>query len=320
MKKRLLAFVLFLVLGLGLLGLGAYPERPITIICPWGAGGGTDRIARALAVELSDLLGVPVGVENRTGGGGVVGHLAGAQAAADGYTLTLVTLEIATMHWLGMTDLTYDDYEPIALVNADYAAINVRADAPWKTYLDLHTYICKNPGQLLASGTAVGGIWDIARAGWLLAAGFEIEDVPWVPSLGAAPALTELVAGGVDIVTCSLAEAIPLIEAGEVRCLAFMGPRRHPEYPDVPTLRELGVDWVSGTWRGVAAPKGTPPEIVAVLEEAVKTAVTSERFVDFMEKGGFGIEFLSAQEFGQFMEQQDNTLGELLEVLGLAKQ
>ncbi|MGQ9700660.1 MAG: tripartite tricarboxylate transporter substrate-binding protein, partial [Candidatus Bipolaricaulaceae bacterium] len=132
--------------GISLLGFGAYPDRPITIICPWAPGGG-----------------------------GVVGHFAGAQAAPDGYTLTLVTLEIATMHWLGLTDLTYTDYEPIALINADYAAINVRADAPWETYIELHTQICKNPGKLLASGTAVGGIWDIARAGWLRAAGFNVN-------------------------------------------------------------------------------------------------------------------------------------------------
>ena len=167
----------------------SYPERPITIICPWAAGGGTDRIARALAVELSELLKVPVGVENRTGGGGAVGHMAGARAAPDGYTLTIVTLEIATMHWLGLTDITYADFQPVALINADYAAINVRIDAPCDTYIQLHTYICKNPGKLMASGTAVGGIWDIARAGWLRAAGFDINDVPWVPSLGAAPAL-----------------------------------------------------------------------------------------------------------------------------------
>jgi len=319
MKKFwVLGAVVVIVLG-ALSVFGAYPERPITIICPWAAGGGTDRIARALAVELSELLKVPVGVENRTGGGGAVGHMAGARAAPDGYTLTIVTLEIATMHWLGLTDITYADFEPVALINADYAAINVRIDAPWETYIQLHTYICKNPGKLMASGTAIGGIWDIARAGWLRAAGFDINDVPWVPSLGAAPALQELIAGGVDIVTCSLAEAMPLIEAGQVKCLAFMGPQRHPAYPEIPTLQDLGIDWVCGTWRGIAVPKGTSPEIVKVLEEAIKKAVQSPRFVEFMEKSGFGIQFLPANEFGLFMKEQDATLGELLKLLGLAK-
>ena len=315
MKRFMLALLVGFVFGTFV--LASYPERPITIISPWAPGGGTDRIARALAVELSELLKVPVGVENRTGGGGAVGHIAGARAAPDGYTLTIVTLEIATMHWLGLAPITYADFEPVALINADYASIIVKADAPWKTYIEVHTYIAKNPGKLLASGTAVGGIWDIARAGWLRAAGLDIDDVPWVPSLGAAPALTELVAGGVDIVTCSLAEAIPLLEAGEVRCLAFMGPNRHPDYPDIPTLRDLGIDWVCGTWRGIAVPKGTPFEIVKVLEEAVARAVQSPRFVDFMKKSGFGIEFLPAAEFGRFMEEQDKTLGELLKVLGL---
>ena len=309
-------------LGLVVLGLsawGSYPERPITLICPWAAGGGTDRISRMVANLLSQELGVPVAVVNRTGGSGVVGHMAGARAKPDGYTITMVTLEIATMHWLGLTDLTYADFEPVAQLNADYAAISVSVEAPWKTYHALHEYIRQHPGKLVASGTGVGGIWDIARAGWLRAAGFDINDVRWVPSKGAAPALQELVAGGVDLVTCSLAEAIPLIEAGQVRPLAFMGEERHPDYPCVPTLKELGIDWTCGTWRGIAVPKGTPPEVVKVLEEALAKIVQMEEFKEFMKQNGFGIQFRPAKEFGAFMANQDRVLGELLKALGLAK-
>jgi tripartite-type tricarboxylate transporter receptor subunit TctC len=318
--KRLLVLGIAAVIVLGALPVfGAYPERPITIICPWAAGGGTDRITRALALELSEILGVPVGVTNVTGGAGVVGHTAGAQAAPDGYTLTMVTLEICLLHWQGLTDLTYEAFEPIALVNADYSAITVRADSPWKTYEDLHAYIKEHPGKLLASGSGAGSIWDLARAGWLLAAGFGVNDVGWVPTTGAAPSLQELIAGGVDLVTCSLAEAIPVIESGEAKCLAFMGPERHPSYPDVPTLRELGIPWEAGTWRGLGAPKGTPPEIIKVLEAAVTKAVQSQRFVDFMQKNGFGIRFLTAQDFGKFMADEDKKWGEVLRQTGFAK-
>ncbi len=315
---------ILLIVSLGLMLFGwsvwaSYPERPITLICPWAAGGGTDRISRMIAHLLSQELGVPVGVVNRTGGSGVVGHMAGARAKPDGYTITMVTLEIATMHWLGLTDLTYADFEPVAQLNADYAAISVSVGAPWKTYHALHEYIRQHPGKLVASGTGVGGIWDIARAGWLQAAGFDINAVRWVPSKGAAPALQELVAGGVDLVTCSLAETIPLIEAGQVRPLAFMGEERHPDYPCVPTLKELGIDWTSGTWRGIAAPKGTPPEVIKVLEEALAKIAQSEEFQNFMKQNGFGIQFRPADEFKSFMERQDRVLGELLKALGLAK-
>lgn len=305
------------VLGFSL--FGSYPERPITLICPWAAGGGTDSISRIVANLLSQELGVPVGVVNRTGGSGVVGHTAGARATPDGYTITMVTLEIATMHWLGLTDLTYADFEPVAQLNADYAAISTSVNAAWKTYHALHEYIRQHPGELVASGTGVGGIWDIARAGWLQAAGFDIDAVRWVPSKGAAPALQELVAGGVDLVTCSLAEAIPLIESGQVRPLAFMGEERHPDYPCVPTLKELGINWTSGTWRGIAAPKGTPPEVIQVLEMALAKVVQTEEFQDFMKQSGFGIQFRPADEFRAFMEEQDRVLGELLQALGLAK-
>lgn len=317
--KRLVVSSIAILIAIGVTGFSGYPEKPITIICPWAAGGGTDRITRALALELSELLGVPVGVTNVTGGAGVVGHTAGARASPDGYTLTMVTLDICLLHWQGLTDLTYEAFEPIALINADYSAITVRADAPWKNYEDLHAYIKEHLGELLASGSGAGTIWDIARAGWLLAAGFNVDDVGWVPTTGAAPSLQELIAGGVDLVTCSLAEAISVIESGEARCLAFMGPERHPSYPNVPTLRELGIDWTAGTWRGLAAPKGTPSEVIKILENAVAKALQSERFVSFMKMSGFGIKYLAAEEFRAFMQEEDKKLGEILKVLGFAK-
>src|SRR5438874_9643539 len=116
---------------------GAYPERPITLIVPWGAGGGTDATARIVGTLLEKELGQPVTVVNRTGGSGVVGHAAIAQAAPDGYTIGLITVEIGMMHWQGLTELTGASYTPIGLVNADPAGIEVAADAPYKNVGEL---------------------------------------------------------------------------------------------------------------------------------------------------------------------------------------
>jgi tripartite-type tricarboxylate transporter receptor subunit TctC len=296
-----------------------YPTRPISFICPWGAGGGTDRVARMLAVLLEKDLGQPVTVVNRTGGGGAVGHTAGATAAADGYTMTIITVEITMMHWMGLAKVTYKDFKPVALINFDPAGVNVRADAPWATLKDLLEYAKANPGKLKATGTGKGGIWDLARAGMLKAAGISVDAIPWVPSEGAAPGLAELVAGGVQVVTCSLPEAASLIEAKKVKALAIMGDKRAEIFPDVPTLKELGINWSMGAWRGVGVPKNTPDSVVQVLEKSLQKAVASTEFKDFMKKNGFGIMWGSAAEFGKFMAEGDKTMGALMKEVGLIK-
>lgn len=296
-----------------------YPSRPISFICPWGAGGGTDRVARMLAVLLEKELGQPVTVVNRTGGGGAVGHTAGATAAPDGYTMTIITVEITMMHWMGLAKVTYKDFKPVALINFDPAGVNVRADAPWATLKDLLEYAKANPGKLKATGTGKGGIWDLSRAGMLKAAGISVDAIPWVPSEGAAPGLAELVAGGVQVVTCSLPEAASLIEAKKVKALAIMGDKRAEIFPDVPTLKELGIKWSMGAWRGVGVPKNTPDSVVQVLEKSLQKAVAHTEFKDFMKKNGFGIMWGTAAEFGKFMAESDKTMGALMKEVGLIK-
>jgi len=204
----------------------AYPERPITFVVPWGAGGGTDTTARYFAAGLEKELGQPVNVVNRTGGSGVVGHSAIATAPADGYTIGMITVEISMMHWQGLTELTPASYTPLALVNADPAGFTVRIDSPFKSVKEALDYARANPGKLKASGTGQGGIWHLALAGLMNDAKIPLSAIPWVPSNGAAPAMQDLVAGGVDIVTASLPEARPLIDAGKAMPLAVMDSKK----------------------------------------------------------------------------------------------
>jgi tripartite-type tricarboxylate transporter receptor subunit TctC len=296
-----------------------FPSRPMTIICPWGAGGGTDNVARMIAVLMEKDLGQPVTVVNRIGGSGAVGHTAAATAPADGYTMCITTVEITMMHWMGLAQINYKDIKGVALVNFDPAGINVKADSPWKNVKELQDYIKANPGKLKASGTGKGGIWDLSRAGWLKAVGIPIDAMPWVPSNGAAPALQEMMAGGIQVVPCSLPEARALIEAKKVRALAVMADQRAEIFPDVPTLKELGIKWTMGAWRGITVPKGTPPEIVAVLEKSVQKAVASQEFKDFMQKNGFGIWVKPSAEFDKFLAQEDEIKGKLMKEAGIAK-
>ena len=162
----------------------AFPEQPVTLIVPWAAGGGTDAVARQIALMLERDLKQPVNVVNRTGGSGVVGHQAIATAAPDGYTFGLITLEINLMHWVGLTDLTFEKYTPLALVNQDPAAIHVKADSPYKNVKELFAQIKANPNKLVASGTGQGGSWHVALAGLMQADGVSPGSIRWVPSTG----------------------------------------------------------------------------------------------------------------------------------------
>jgi tripartite-type tricarboxylate transporter receptor subunit TctC len=297
-----------------------YPQRPIQLIVPWGAGGGTDATARIIGSLLEKELKQPINVVNRTGGSGVVGHSAIAQSPADGYTIGLITVEITMMHHVGLTALTYKDYTPIGLVNADPAAINVRADSPYKSVKDLLAAIKANPGKMKASGTGQGGIWHLAIAGLLKDQGIDPNALPWVPSNGAAPGMQDMIAGGVDVVPCSLPEARPMIDAGKARALVIMDPNPPALYPSVPTLqKELGTKWAIAAWRVIAAPKGIPPDVQKTLASALKKVYDSKEYKEFMASRGFGVVWADPAGAEKFMAASDASLGSALKAVGLAK-
>jgi tripartite-type tricarboxylate transporter receptor subunit TctC len=297
-----------------------YPSRPITLIVPWGAGGGTDATARIIGSLLEKELGQPVTVVNRTGGSGVVGHAAIASAPPDGYTIGMATVEISMMHWQGLTDLNGASYTPIGLVNADPAGIEVRADAPYKTVQDLLAAIKANPGKFKASGTGQGGIWHLAIAGLLRDQKIDPSALPWVPSNGAAPGLQDMVAGGVEVAPVSLPEARSLIDAGKVRSLAVMADKPAALYPNVPTLKAaLGSDWTMAAWRGIVAPKGIPNDVRDKLAAALRKVAASKEYTDFMAQRGFGVIYAGPDDFGKFMAKSDTDLGATMKAVGLVK-
>jgi tripartite-type tricarboxylate transporter receptor subunit TctC len=297
-----------------------WPARPITLIVPWGAGGGTDATARILASLMEKELGQPINVVNRTGGNGVVGHAAIAAAPPDGYTIGLATVEISMLHWQGLTQLSGASYTPIGLVNADPAGVQVRADAPYKTVQDLLADIKAHPGKFKASGTGQGGIWHLALAGLLRDQKIDPQSVHWVPSNGAAPGLQDMVAGGIDIAPCSLPEARSLIDAGKVKSLAIMNDKPASLYPQIPTLKAaIGSDWTMAAWRGIVAPKGIPAAVRDKLAAVVQKVANGKEYKDFMAQRGFGVVYAGPEAFGQFMAKSDADLGATMKAVGIAK-
>ena len=314
------AFATALTAGMIAPAHAAYPDRPITMIVPWGAGGGTDAVARFMASELEKELKQPINVVNRTGGSGVVGHTAISSAAPDGYTIGIITVEISMMKHVGLTTLGPSGFTPLGLVNFDPEAIFVETDSKIKNVKDLIAAAKANPGKLKASGTGQGGIWHLGLAGLLVDAGLPGDAIRWVPSQGAAPGLQDLVAGGIEVAACSLPEARALVEAGKIRPLVLMSPKHDNIFPKVPLLKEeTGSDLVNGAWRGIAGPKGLPDDITAKLEAAVKKAYDSKEYQHFLESRGFGAVYEDGKGFGKFMAEEDVSKGAVMKAVGIAK-
>src|SRR4030095_420191 len=216
------------------------------------------------------------------------------------------------MHWQGLPELAPKSYTPLALMNEDPPGIQVPSTSPYKTVKELADAIKAAPaGKFKASGTGQGGIWHLALVGWLQAMGLAPNHVAWVPSNGAAPAMQDLAAGGLDLTTCSVPEA---------RALGLLAAARTPAFPDVPTLKEaMGIDYSTGAWRGIAGPKGMPADVSTKLTAALKQGFDSKEFKEFMTNRGFGTVWGNAAEFASFMDKGDAAMGVAMKAAGLAK-
>lgn len=292
-----------------------YPTKSLTMIVPTSAGGGTDAVARALVSEAEEFLGESIGVVNKPGGSGSVGMTEGANAAADGYTITMVIAELAMVDHMGVAPLTPDQMKAVALINMDPAALTVPVDAPYDTLDEFIAYAKENPGELKVGNAGTGSIWHVAAESLAKEAEIELNHVPFE---GAAPAVTALAGGHVDAVTVSPAEVKSQLDAGNVKILGVMADKRSDIVPDVPTFREAGLESDTvATWRGITVPKDTPDEIVAILEDAFMQAAEQEEFKKIMENNGLGIELANSEEFAEHMNQNYEYFGEMFSELGL---
>ena len=311
MKKFLvIALAAAMVLGSTSVMAADYPNKPITAICPWGAGGGTDSCVRAFCEALSKELGQTITVDNRTGAGGVTGHEAIADADPDGYTFGSITFECVTYNLLETSEYkSYENYDPLCRLNADAAGVTVNAAwAESNGITDLASFIAycqEHPGEVRMGGSSNASVWHIAGGYLMNAADIDIRMVTFAD--GAASAV-QAAAQGVDVegVTVSLAEARSFIESGDLVCLGVMGEERVPAFPDVPTCTEQGVDAVYYTWRGFALPLGVDDEIRQILQDACAVAVEDPDFIDYMETAGLGIAYMDAEEFKAFLQQQED--------------
>lgn len=293
-----------------------FPTKSIEIIVPFAAGGGTDMVARAVANAAQDKLGQPVVVVNKTGGGGAVGMGEGAAAKPDGYTVTAITVELVTLPHLGLAPIDHTMFVPIVRLNMASSAITVKADAPWKNLKEFMEYAKANPGKVKVGNSGPGAIWHLAAAALEKKADVKFNHIPFN---GANPAVTALLGGNLDAVAVSPGEVLTQVQSGQLKILGVMSEERSATVPDVPTMKEQGYDVSVATWRGLGVPKGTPKEVVAVLEEGFKKAMDDPAFKDLMSKNGLEINYLSSADYAKSIQAENDMFKALITDLGLSK-
>ncbi|MET0866955.1 MAG: tripartite tricarboxylate transporter substrate binding protein [Pseudorhodoplanes sp.] len=264
-----------------------YPDRPVRVIVPFAAGGGSDVIGRAIAQKLQDKLGQPFIVENRTGAGGSLGAVQVARAAPDGYTLLLGSSSEISQYPTLKKDIGYDpvkDFLPIAAVATVPLALAVRQELPVKSVAELIDYARKNPGKLNYGSAGPGSTTHLAVALFTSMTGTDMVHVPYK---GSAPVVTDLLAGTLDLSISTMPAVLPHANGGKLRILAVSTASRSKSLPDAITIAEGGVKgYETGLWTGLLAPAGTPKEVVAQLNTAVNEALASEDLKALLAKQG----------------------------------
>jgi tripartite-type tricarboxylate transporter receptor subunit TctC len=315
-------YVLVCVLAIALLlpvsAKADFPERDITLVVPWSAGGGTDTLARTLVKNAKKYFGVNVNVINRVGGTGVVGMNSVAKAKPDGYTVGVITFNLSTYRLLGQSNLSYRDFNLIALLNRSQACLSVQSKSEFKTLKEMVDYAKKNPGVVTVGHSGPAGAWHLAAAA--IAQKHNLK-FTFVPFDGAAPTRTALVGGHISVAATGMDEVLQFYQTKQVRILAANSPTRHPSFPDIPTMAEAGfpIENPIFDWRGLGAPKGTPPEIMKVLREGFKKAAEDPDYIALMDKLGLPRVYLDHQEFEGFLAGMEKSLEPTLEMVGLLK-
>ncbi|HXG04910.1 MAG TPA: tripartite tricarboxylate transporter substrate binding protein [Candidatus Binatia bacterium] len=312
---RLVALVCVLAVVLAAsMGLGAYPERPVKLIVPWPAGGDTDGIFRPFAPQLQKHLGGTVVIANVAGASGTNGAREAKNSPPDGYTLYAVHDYIHSTYYTGVADVAYTDFEPICSVSETPSILTASPKTKWSSFQELVADAKARPGQITV-GATLGSTSHFFPALIEKAAGIQFKYVSYE---GLAPRMNAILGGHIDLTDSNLTQKSK-VQAGQLKFLAIATERRHPEIPDVPTLKELGVNVVYAVTRGLMAPKGTPADILTRLEDACRKATSEPKFAEDMARQGTLVKFLDRRGYAEFLRKNDELNKALARDLGLLK-
>ena len=319
-KNAFLPLMIALILLAGVVAPAAadYPERALTIVVAYPAGGMVDIVARPMAETMKKKFPKGVAVLNRPGGGGSVGMAEVAQAKPDGYTVILAPVSTLVIH-PQLNDLPYktpDDYEPIVNTIAFFPPLAVREEAPWKTAQEFVNAARANPGKLRVGSPGEGTGSHLSLEQLMAAANFKVTHVPFSGWGESSPAV---LGGHIDGVIAQPGEVRPLVEGKKLRVLTVFQPKRHPVFPDVPTAKELGYDAGLGTWFVLTAPKGTPQPVIKYLHDAAKVALEEPSFVNLMKSRAVDIDYKTGDKARADLWQEYKAYSDILRRLGMIK-
>jgi len=315
MKRNL---ILVSLLILSLLGISSamadFPERAITVINPQAPGGAHDAQGRAFAAVAEKYLGKPMVVVNKPGASTMIGSISAAQAVPDGYTLLLgSTMTTTVVEWDIINGkrpgVTRDDFVTIGSLTLIPTVISVPAASPWKSVADLVKDAKAKPGQYAFCSAGILSPSHLGAEFFARAYGLKFRHVPYK---GGGPCLSAAVGGHVDFTTQFTITTIPLAQGNKMRILAVQSGRRVKALPDVPTLKELGMNAESYMWVGLVAPKKTPAPIVEKLREATAKAAQDKAFVEAIEKLGGEVHFMNGPELEKYWEKETSEMAKLL--------
>jgi tripartite-type tricarboxylate transporter receptor subunit TctC len=292
----------------------AYPDRPVKMIIPWAAGGDTDVVKRVFANHLQKHLGQPVVVSNVTGASGTVGAREAKAAPADGYTLYSVHDYLHGTYYTGITDINYWDFEPVCRIVFTPNLVGANAKTKWKTMSDLVADAKNRTGQI-TFGVTLGSTTHFFAAFIEKETGAKWRYVSYE---GTAPRMTALLGGHIDLGRVDLTQ-MDKVNAGQLKLLGIATEERHPRVPNVPTLKEQGINVVFGENRGVLAPKGTPEAALAKLEDGCGKVAKEPSFLDEMQKQGTDVTFLGRKAYAEFLKKDDTLTKEAATAVGILK-
>lgn len=294
----------------------AFPQRgPLEITVLFPAGSSADVTARMLADGMSKHLGQRVLVVNRPGAGGAIGYRYVAAQKPDGYALVWNSNSISTTHHSGQLAFDYKAFDAVARALSESVVVAVRDDAPWKTLGELVRVAKAYPRQVNVGHSGVGSHTHLSVAALFRAAGVEVTEVPF----SAAQVVPSVVGGHVHVVVQFPGALAAPMKQGQLRLLAALTQNRDPAWPDVPTARELGYEVALDAWRGIAVPRGTPPQVISALETSIRSTVTSPEFAKAAANVGVRPAFMGAAEFSALIAKEDADLSRLMQQIGLKK-
>ncbi len=314
--KRMWTLSLAALLGVALVSPAAaqYPDRPVKLIVPWAAGGDTDNIFRPFAPHLQKHLGQPVVIANVGGASGTVGAREAKNAPADGYTVFAVHDFIHLTYYAGIADVKYTDFEPVCLISATPSVLTASSKTPWKDFKEFIADAKKRPGEITV-GATLGSTSHLFPATIEKAAGIKLKYVSYD---GLAPRMNAILGGHIDLTDSNMTQK-GKVDAGHLRFLAIATEKRDPDLPDVPTLKENGIDIVYEVVRGLLVPKGTPEAVRAKLGDACAKATAEPEYAAALKKQGTRVSYLNAQDYAKFLDKLDADNKAIMTELGLAK-